>query len=417
MCVLAYSANKQYNGAFMDLVTKRTNWSDIKQSIKALNPSFYHHLESANPSDDLPLFITEYPYGHHIPNALITMVLDKQIEQYVDHIRQPMPWKILSPGDFVSTESNASINGYPSNILTTISGIKDIHLLSLHSTTQDFYQLRRKYDIPAQLSPENPNNHFAIFKHLIEKENISWHSSILTFGDEWRKNIEQDKQWWPFRKYLIEEAMKTNQETRFSPFLDFAIQDITCRMNIKLKRLVLDTIKQLLLVATGEIPGFRPSTTNDGFPIQEVCETLKHASRELLSDPVFMQAAMITPNDFIYHSVTYNAASSNDSKFNPNTLLNDVYLHIKDYLSQFKTHTLTQNTIYGTLHDHLNIIPCSTRGSDKLNIKKCIELYDLDPSFAYSRNKLGCHSRYGAPINAQFCKGFFGMRLSNPPSN
>lgn len=398
----------------MSPTTERISWADIKQTIKTLNPSFYDHLENIKPEDNLPLSIIRHPYGHTIPNAPLIFVLDKQIEQYIDMVNYPTPWKILSPGDFFSTELNTNIDSdqrlYPTNILSTISGIKDIHLLSLHGTTQDFYQLRRKYDIPAEISPANPLNHFAIFKHLIEKEGITWHSSVLVFGDEWKKNIEQNQRWWPFKKYLVEHAMKSNQALRFSPFLDFAIQDITRSMNFKLKPFVLDTVKQLLFIATGQNLGFRPINTSEGFPVHEVSETLKNASRELLSDLVFMQAAIANPHDFIYHSITYNNTTGNEPKFNPNTLLNDIHLHIKDYLLQFKQHTLTQNTIYGTLHDHLDIIPCSTRGSDKFKIKKCIEMYELDPSFSYARDKLGYCSRYGAPINAQFCKGFFGMR-------
>lgn len=398
----------------MNPVTQQTSWSEVKQTIKALNPSFHDQVESVKPGDDLALSVVHYPYGHVIPKAPLALILEKQVEQYIDRISQPVPWNILSPGDFFSTELNLATEGnqglYLSNAITTISGIKDIHLLSLHGNTQDFYQLRRKYDIPADMSPSNPLHHFNIFKHLIEKEAIDWHTSILVFDDAWKTNIEQNPHWWPLKKYLMEQTMKANEALRFTPFLDFAIQDIAHNLNLKLKPFVLDNLKQCLLIATGQTPGFRPITTNEGFPIQAISEALNNASRELLSDIVFMQTAMSNPTDFIYHSITYNSATSNESKFNPNTLLNDINLHLKDYLPQLKQHALTQHSIYGTLSEHLEIIPCSTRGSDKFNIKKCIEMYELDPSFSYSRDTLGYCSRYGAPINAQFCKGFFGMR-------
>lgn len=423
----------------MEPRAEKTCWSEIKHKIKELNPLFYENLAAVNPSDDLRLLIVKYPYGFKMSDekafympkgyedhlegngfdkkAPLTFVLENQIEYYFDTSHNHVPWRIHSPGDFfpatVHVELEGGLRFHPRSIFTVTSGIRDITLLSLHSTTNDFYNLRRKYEIPVELSPANPLNHFGICKRIIEKEGIEWDSTVLLFAKEWRTEIDNNPSWQPFRTYMFENSLMTYRVHRSMIFLDHAIHDITRSLDFKFRPFAHEIIKQTIMISTGSAPGFRPATNNTGFPVDALSSALKSASRELLSYPIFMQASMMikeTRQEYIYNSITYNTMTQYEQKLNLNTYLNEIMMHLKDYLMHFREHLLTRGTVYADLYKVLEIIPCSTRGSSIHNIKKCAEMYEIDPSFWYPRDTLKLQARYGAPINAQFCKGFLGFR-------
>jgi hypothetical protein len=420
-------------------ISKLTFWSSIKSKVKALNPAFYNALEACSPGDNLPLLTVQYPYGFKLSDdkgfylpegyddflegdgfdkkAPLTFVLDKEIEYYFNTSQNHIQWRIYKAGDYFPITVNSELDGddrfYPKSIFTVTSGIRDVTLLSLHGTTKDFYSIRRKYEIPVELSPSKPLNHFHIFKKIIEKENIKWYSTVLLFSKEWQHKIYNEPSWWPFREYLMSNASRINSFQRSIFYLDQAIHDITRSMDYKFRPFTHEAIRQLIFIAVGQSPGFRPATSDEGFPVDEVSQALKQSSKELLNHPIIMQASTMdrdTRKKFIYSSITYNTSTRYESSVKPNLYLNEIIEHLNEYLLYFKDHAITKGTIYETLYDNLEIIPCSTRGSEKHQIKKCIEMYDTDSSFHYARDTLNISSRNGAPINAQFCKGFFGIR-------
>lgn len=422
----------------MQPIATPTCWSEIKDTVKKLNPAFYEALDSVSPGDDLRLLIVKYPYGYimsdenafYLPkeyenymdgngfdkDAPLVFVLDKQVQLYFDTAHTHVPWPVYAPGSFFPATLPIELIGmriYPKSIMRVSSGMRDVTLLSLHGNTNDFYQLRRKYQLPVHLSPENPLNHFEIFKHIVNEENINWSSTVLVFSSDWFFQTYSNPKWWPFYKFRLEHALKVKSAHSSIMYLDQAIYDITRSMEFKFRPFVHEMIKQILLIATGQHPGFRPARDNEGFPLDAISDVLKRSSRELLSYPIFMQGSMMTPEDrhqFIYNSITYNTATHYQQKLNPNIYLNEIMNHLKDYLLYFIDHLVTRGTSYADLHKYLEIIPCSTRGSVVHDIKKCVDIYDLDPSFWYSRDVLKYNARYGAPINAQFCKGFLGFR-------
>lgn len=420
-------------------LVKKISWSDIKKSVKNLNQPFYESIESVSPSNDLALLKVQYPYGFKISDhkgfylpdgyqnflegsgfdksAPLSFVLENQVQYYLDTPHNHMPWRIHFPGDYYPTTVNVELENqtrfYPRSIFSVTAGIRDVTLLSLHGNTRDFYNLRHKYSIPASISPSNPLDHFEIFKRIINHEKIAWYSTVLVFSKEWQKKIYYDKKWWPLKKYLLENSLRINSFSRSVQYLDQAIYDITRSMDYKFRPHVHEIIRQLLFIAVGQLPGFRPATNNQGFPTKEVSEALKSSTRELLTLPVIMQASMMKPENrkqFIYNSISYNTSTKYDLKSTPNQYLSEIMLHLKEYLQHFQEHLITKGTVYDNLYHQLNVIPCSTRGSNKHNIKKCIEMYEIDKSFWHCRDTLRLNSRYGAPINAQFCKGFIGLK-------
>ena len=423
----------------MEPTATKTCWSEIKGKVKELNPAFFEALDAVNPSDDLRLLVVKYPYGYimsdekafylpkgyedalegggHDKDAPLVFVLEKQVQQYFDTSHTHVPWLVYTPGGFfpstLQVELENDVRVYPISIMKVSSGIRDVTLLSLHGNTNDFYQLRRKYHLPVGLSPENPLNHFDIFKHIVEKEDIEWHSTVLIFSKEWRHETYTNPKWWTFHKFLLEHAIKVKSIHSGIIFLDQAIYDITRSMDFKFRPYVHEVIKQVILISIGQMLGFRPATNNEGLPLDAISEVLKNSSRELLSYPIIMQASMMTKanrHEFIYNSITYNTLMRHEQKLNPNTYINEIMVHLKDYLLHFIDHLVTRGTAYADLQKYLEIIPCSTRGSGVHNIKKCIDMYNVDPAFWYSRDVLNYNARYGAPINAQFCKGFLGFR-------
>ncbi len=126
-----------------------------------------------------------------------------------------------------------------------------------------------------------------------------------------------------------------------------------------------------------------------------------------------MEASMLDDDlsRFIYNSITYNTFTRYEKKVNPNIYLYEIYSYLKDYLINFKNHLLTKGTVYENLAESLEIILCSSRGSESKGIIKSTEMYDIDQSFWYCRDSLKINARYGPPVNAQFCKGFIGLKV------
>jgi hypothetical protein len=43
----------------------RVSWKEIKDRVKAVNPSIYNVIEHIAPSEEIPFFLAHYAFGEH----------------------------------------------------------------------------------------------------------------------------------------------------------------------------------------------------------------------------------------------------------------------------------------------------------------------------------------------------------------
>lgn len=414
----------------------KTSWSEIKTKIKELNPGFYELLDSVSPSDDLPLTIAQYGYGQtvsdsenlyfpdkngisgnpiHTDYSPLSMVLENCFELYFKTNTTIAPWRVYSPGDilgiFWKTEAKTPYQFSPGNIFASVAGSRNAFLLSLNSNNESYQKFKKYYEIPNEIDPEDPSQHYKIFKIIAEKENSNWRATRLFFDEQWVHNINNNKKWDDVKNYFHQQVITMSSCLRNKFFLDYAMADIARTLKFKHKEYSEEIIKQILFAVTGEFPAFIPACDESAIPLDLLANAFNSFYNHI-NIPVFMHSVTAkNPFNTLYLSIPQNKLTIYDIKsFRPFLYLNEIKDHINKYLEAFQNHMLTKNTIYGKMHKRLQLKYYSEKGNAAQGIGGALELYN-EPKVKeiYKNYKLEDSQTF--PNRSQFLKAFVGFKF------
>lgn len=282
---------------------EKHTWATLRDRIMQINPEFCSAIDELSPSDDHTLYIGEYPYGallldkgifkifndenqlvplnHSSIHSTITedlsytgtipmgMVSKNSIETFLLDDNRTIPSSFYTGGDMISLwrvlEDEQS---YQEGSLWNISsGAKTICMLPKVTDKTCYDSLKRKYDLKLPI-PRSLNDHWAIFEKIASHEQFSqlWHSEIVFFSKAWFSH-KDDKRWSIFYQYILRKAWKDSTFKRNQFIFEFAFSKAQKNKNIKPNPYLADTIKHLIGIGTGEIPGLKPATNDIVAPV------------------------------------------------------------------------------------------------------------------------------------------------------
>ncbi|MDF1761111.1 MAG: hypothetical protein P1U40_11305 [Coxiellaceae bacterium] len=385
--------------------TKIITWKNVKSRVSELNMPLFNLIEEINPKD-LPIFLVKYPYGttistdrhYFIPDAKgelkpfdidkfpYMFVLEKALELYADEKEKNITRQIYTPGSFFPYNFNSSRTGAmsprPKSVFTLCSGVRNINILPIFKMNDHYKQLSKHFTIDKKLNPGNPDDHFNIALQILKQQKSDWHSSVLVFSDEWTKNINDNPKWLKLKCHLLEQCINKNAYSKNQFLLDHAIHDIIRDNNLKLTSYSIEIIKQMIYIALGDYPGFKPSTDDNALPRSTLVELLNNF---YLNTPIIIEPTIQPPkygNPPIYHALMLSA-SINRTSLKSSQRLFEIAENFDAILQELSTHLLTQTAAYGKLNNCLEYRLYSERGGNHKIIKDSLQLLQHDYRFKY----------------------------------
>lgn len=283
---------------------KKISWNDIAPDIQLIDPNLKCIIDEVSPSKDYALYVGEYSYGalilnkgiFHVvndDNALVPLshqsvpskvqedlsytgtipvglVLDNSIETFFVFGERTIPSSFYTSGGWISLwsilEGKDSYQVGP--IWSISSGARTICMLPKITDKYCYEELKRKYNLKEQI-PKCLAEHWKIFESIANHKNFSqpWKSKIVYFSKQWFEQ-KTDKKWAKFYKYLLHKAWSDSTVKRNQFIFDFIFSLSQKNCGLKPNPYLADTVKHLVGIGAGGLPGFKPATDNTAAPIE-----------------------------------------------------------------------------------------------------------------------------------------------------
>lgn len=297
----------------MDLHEKRglikVYWADVRKRVAKIEPAFAKIADELNPDKSFPLYLAYYPYGafdadtqssffpdgkgsyyrltdtdapkdvvNHLGysknNTPLAMVLDKQIESFIDLKNQgiTIPSLIYTPGKmFPLTRILRKRNNYiyaPNGLLCSTAGVRSTFLLPNIGCATNHSNLQRDFNVQCP-APKSLYEHWQLFKEIISSDviNSDWRCCVMYFSNKWLEKIHNDKSWSDLRCYLQEMAWHQFEYEINRIHYDCIFSMIQQNRNLKPNPYLTDTAKHLFSTAIGATPGYIPALDDDALPL------------------------------------------------------------------------------------------------------------------------------------------------------
>ncbi len=314
----------------------RVCWADIRNRVAKVEPNFAEIVDRLNPGKLYPLYLAYYPYGAvdadtksslfpdmndgyyrvtdaNVPKEILThlgysknntplgMVLDKQIESYIDlkNEKITIPWLIYTPGKifpFTRILSKKSDRIYSSNgLLSSTAGARSTFMLPSIGCATHHSNLTRDFNIQA-LPPKSLYDHWHVFKEIANSKiiNADWRCCVLYFSDIWINKIHTDKAWSDLKQYLHEMAWYQFEYEINRVQYDMIFSIIQMKRNLKPNPYLTDTAKHLFVTAIGAAPGYIPALDESAMPLSIIQKTFTDSYGLKKYFPTIMQPSHFT---------------------------------------------------------------------------------------------------------------------------
>lgn len=395
-------------------VMQKVFWKDVSKDVNKIAPDFAKLVDEINPGLDFPLYQVSYPFGSMIvkkgvcyyPNnhgklvpledSSLTpevkkdfaytnakfpagLILQNSTELYVPTSNSLHPQDFFTPGHIFALWYYLGKNQtfHPNKIFDVTSGARSIFLLPNIGDANNHTALRREFKIKSS-PPKDLISEWELFVALTNnpETKCDWHSSLLFLPGKWiEKIISRDKKWIFLSQYLYERSWSNTDFFRNKIYYDFAFSRVQAARNLRPNPYIADTVKHIVTIATGTMPGFAPALNNLGAPIDLLQKIFLDIYKIKKYAPTFIQPEYF-PLEKAKRPVYYSMTLPTTLEFSPNcrkvrTTLSDlrelayilsVYLEeiSKEYLEMNNTplETIVKKVDFSYYHDEFDREEC-----------------------------------------------------------
>lgn len=282
-----------------------------------------------------------------------------------------------------------------------------------HSRLQHAYHMR---------TTSVPSNIFAhcklftnIFNYQVTKN--PWATQILFFTKKWLEPHPKNLGWFKLKEYWAQEAWGQSLYWLNKMIFDFNWETYIAELvgsQIKLKPYLLDTVKHLLSIACGFIPGFRAADDSQlVLPTQVIQDAYVDVYRLKKYPPTILHPDFLRPSDTVkrvYYSLQAPTLPENHFDFEKFSSVVTIIRELKEYMDIF-LETLRRLPVKDpTHHDLLDCMRFEyfhTEDDEEMGIQHTSVLPSLDATLTQT----GKFKGYLFPENATFLRGCVGISL------
>ena len=376
-------------------------WDDIKDRVKQVEPVFAEHVNKLSPDKSFPIYLAYYPYGsveadtesslfprmdggfyrltdkdapkdvvkhlgYSIDSAPLGMVLEKQLELFIDMKNEgiTIPWLIYKPGMFFPFSKILRVKNNriyaPNGILSSTAGARSVFMLPNIGCAINHSNLQRDLNITST-TPKSLYEHWHIFKDIANASS-DWKCCVMYFSEKWVKTLHADPAWIYLKQYMHELAWKNYEYERNRVYYDMTFSMIQKNRNLKPNPYLADTARHLFATAIGAAPGFVPALSEDALPLKAI----QKAYVESYNLKKYLPTVM-TPSHFSYEKdktpVYYSLQNPSTHIFSPksrevtNTLyeLRELENIMRVFVEELsRPNALCSDTILGEVANNIN---------------------------------------------------------------
>lgn len=435
-----------------NLVThKEITWNKARPLVIRANPELAQIIDELNPSPQHTLILATYPYGTNIRDkgqsyfpaedknlatldeqtisqnlrdkldyspSPLAFIADKSVEIYVETPEgRTIPLKLFKPGVTIGVWEilkRPLISIRHKWDWSISSGARTLFLLPKITNQDNHAKLQRAYSTRVKMS-RNIFDHTKIFTGIFNyhAEKNPWTTRVIFFTRKWLEPQLKNIGWVKLKEYWAREAWHQMHYWSNKIIFDFTWEDYLAelsRQRIKLKPYFLDTVKQLISIACGVVPGFRPADESE-----QVAPT-KIVQRAYVEDyglkdyaPIIMQPDFLSLNSSVkavYYSLQFPTLPEKPFEFEKFSSVLKIIRELKDYMDVFlivlaRYPKSAFPPIYDLL-EHIQFDYFHTEKDPQGNIQHTSAMPEFDPGLS------DCDPKYGKrefPENAPFFRG------------
>lgn len=438
-------------------------WDQVRDLVKLANPILAKIIDEFKPSANHTLILASYPFGSnifdkgelYIPDqngqlsalkgnlvpaeireklnysfSPIAMVLQKSIEVYVETLeRRTVPFKLFRPGATIGVwdiMSHPLISLRQAWSWSVTAGARTLFMLPKIMDTANHVKLQRAYQLHTHV-PRTIFEQGKIFEQIYKykaSEN-PWHTQMLFFSNKWLEPHPENLGWVKLKEYWAQEAWSQMLYWSNKMILDFNWELYTAeltRRKIKLKPYLLDTVKHLISIGCGVIPGFRPADESEQVaPTHLIQKAYVNDYRLKIYAPIIMHPDFLTtsgPIKSVYYSLQSPTLPEQPFEFETFSSVFKIIRELKDYMDIFleiiKKLPKMNNETIRDLIECVKFDYFHTEIDEYNIIKYSSDMVKLDPSLAHCSKEFGVRQ---FPENAPFFKGCVRISLNNSSHN
>ncbi len=276
-------------------------WKEARDDFKKADLSLFNIIEDWNPSKDYRLFKVSYRYGDpiidkglfHIPgeggqvlplsagrfpqdmkdqlsysHVPLGLLIKNGQEVFIENAERVISIAFFKPGILLGLwESLKSDRTFSTRgVLSVSAGARSLFILPKVAESGCYERLRKYYGVRLPM-PRKLMDHGPIFAQIAKHRDFHdhWRHEVVFFSKKWLERDEKNVNWLRFHHYLLEKAWNLSSYNRNTLAFDWIWQQFSeslTEKGLKPNTYLMDTLKQLVLVGVGAVPGFRPTHQN-----------------------------------------------------------------------------------------------------------------------------------------------------------
>lgn len=387
---------------------QETDWSEIKNEVKKLNPTVFEIIDELNPK--LPINKLSYPYGFtitddqnfYMPNnkggyeTLSTddlplfLSLDKKIEVFLESDNRLIPDTIYGKGSFfpvITSVGDSEVITRPKSPYTWTAGLRNIIINHAIVVSKNYNRYREERNLDLNLDVENPESHFHLVKNYSNNYEKKWTANFFAFGQDWINKINNDKKWRDFKIFLIDRERNVDSYRANIMFLEYAMNEIILNNKINIMPHTFELMKQIATIALGFMPSYRPALDDSGAPADEFLKDYSEIFHSITIPFIYEPAYIGESNNHLYLSVSAANYFINERKnIRISYYLDELKKYFDFILEGLSKHKLTKGSAYGDLYKKLELKYYTAQGS-KGKVLGSSHLYINDKRFSELHNR------------------------------
>lgn len=409
------------------------SWDKIKTDIARVNRPLFEILQTIDGIQNMFFTVFEYPYGQiiadedyfYLPNdggktdfVPFSMVLDKNLEMFIEFKGKSSTHKVYKEGDFLGVTPLYSITDkhHPSDILQISSGARNAFLLCPISDIKPHSCLEKQFKTKLP-KPNDLDAHCLTFKKLCEAANNCWRSRLLVFPNELvrliKKNVVP-----ALSGLLIDFYANLYGYYANIPFYNYLMTYIKANNQyISNNVFINDVLTQLIAIGVGEIPGYGVAINDDLLPLEFISHTYRDVYKSRYT-PLLMVPTHFNKqsNDPVFYSILKEEMAFKPSSFsNKPQRCELIYNTYQQYAEHIKQLGYFKKTPFYESATRLNLTLFNEKKVQAppglFNLPK-ETIFDYDPRFLEITEKLG-YTKSDFPAKTTFLIGCFGVKFND----
>ncbi|CAN5222098.1 hypothetical protein BH10PSE19_BH10PSE19_14670 [soil metagenome] len=329
-------------------VLQEQTWSQVRNEIAALQPQLATIIDACDPSDDHIFIKVRYPYGEKIvgngevkfPTAdgeycllndnkhtsrlknnfgysvmPIGLLMHNTAEAYITSVEDRIiPYKLYKPGDcfgiWESLKMKTSVDINLPCQWNISAGARSTFMLPKISDAVSHSKLKKAYKLNTHV-PTSLDKHWKVFAEINKKSsNNNWYNEVLFFSKHWFDE-QASESWYRLQNYWLEQAFVQYSNWKMQSIFELS-WDAFCleleKINLRPKPYQLNTMKHLVSISLGLMPGFRPAQDEKTLPLELIQDAYIYAYGLKHYAPIVMQPDHLVPDSqikMLYYSLQY----------------------------------------------------------------------------------------------------------------